>query len=99
MSRFEEVQSRVEEVLLSDKNFKNAIEVFGKRFDIEFENRVKCFQSFIRQSSISINLDNLGEEGGGNGITLEPEGGKEGLHERKVAGMAKFEDEGMPGGI
>lgn len=81
---------------MSDKNFKNAIELFGKRLDIKLENQVKCFQGFVRQPSITINFDNLGEERRRNGVILGFEGGEEGLHEREVARAAEFEDEDMP---
>lgn len=73
---------------MTDKNFKNTIKVSGKRFDVKFDDSEKCFPGFIRQSSITIKFDNLGEEGRGNGIVLGFEGGEVGLHEREVARAA-----------
>lgn len=77
MSQSEEVKSWSKEVTVINKDVEYAVEVFWKRFHIKMKNSVKCFKGFTRQSSITINLDNLRKERRGNGVIKGFKGGEE----------------------
>lgn len=70
MSHFEEVKSRTDEVTVINKNTKYPVELLGIRSDIKLKNSVKSSQCFVRQSSITVNLDNSGENGRGNRVVF-----------------------------
>lgn len=48
MGRPEEVKSRAEEVIISNKDFEDAVEVFLKGPDVEFKNCIESLESFLR---------------------------------------------------
>lgn len=44
----EEVKCRAEEVIISNEDFEDAIEVFRTGLDVEFKNCIESFESFLR---------------------------------------------------
>lgn len=84
---------------MSNKDFKDAVQVLGQGFDVELKDCVEGFEGFFGHLSISIDLNDVGEEGRGDGVVIGLEMREKGLHERKVASTAEFEDECVEGRV
>lgn len=61
VGRSEEVKCRAEEVIISNEDFEDGIEVFCMGPNVEFENCVECFEGFLGQICIAIYLDDVSE--------------------------------------
>ena len=84
---------------MSDEDFEDAVQVLGQGFDIELKDCVEGFEGFFGHLSISVYSNDVGEEGSGDGVVIGFEMREKGLHERKVASAAEFEDESVEGRV
>lgn len=99
VGRSEEVKCRAEEVIISNKDFEDGIEVFCTGPNVEFKNCVECFEGFLGQICIPIYLDDVSEERWGNGMIKGLEAREDIVHERELARAAQFENKGVIGSI
>lgn len=84
---------------MSDEDFEDAIQVLGQGFDVELKDCVEGLEGFFRHLSISVDLNDVGEEGRGDGEVLGLEMREKGLHERKVVSATELEDESVEGRV
>jgi len=99
MGNPEKIKSGAEEVPVSDKYTQNKIQVLRCGLTIELNDAIEVLKGLFGQMGITINANNVRKEGRSGGISQAFELREEVLHERKMAGTTKFEDEGIESGV
>lgn len=95
----EKIESWADIAPVSDEKFKNAVQVFDGRRTIELDHCVEGFESPIGQISLGVEFDEVGEEGGSDGVGLGFQAKEKVVNERKVFGAAEFEDKNEVGRV
>lgn len=95
----EKIESGPDIAPARNENFKNAVQVFDRRLAIEFHHGIKDLQGLVRQISLSVELNNVGEENRGERVAIGFELNQKLVNEREVFGAAEFEDKGEAGRV
>lgn len=99
MGNPKKVESRPEEVPVSHKNGENKIQMLRCELAIELDDPIEGVEGLLGQMGIAIDANDVGKEGWSGGIMEALELRKKVFHEREMAGMAEFEDEGVESGV
>lgn len=99
MGNPEKIKSGAEEVPVSHKYTQNKIQVLRCGLTIELDDAIEGLKGLFGQMGIAIDANNVRKQGWSGGISTASELKEEILHERKMAGMTKFEDEGIESGV
>lgn len=99
VSVLEDVERRPEKVPVRNENLKNAIQVFDGRPAVELHHSIKHSEGFLGQIGFAVDFDQVGKEGGGDGVVLGLEAEEEVIDEGEVFGPTELENESEVGGV
>lgn len=77
----EEIKRGTKVIPVGNENLKNAVEVCGERLALELQHGVEGFEGFVGQIGFGIDFDEVGEDGGSEGLGIRFEAKKEIIEE------------------
>lgn len=93
MNILEKIKSKSDVVPVRNKDFKNAIKVFGQRLAVKLEHCVKGFESFVGKIAFAVDFDNVREKSRGYWVAFGFEINEKVINKREVSRATKFENQ------